>query len=415
MDRTSGRKKELWMKDFFRMYIGQTFSLISSFAVQFAIIWWIASTSGSAISLSIATIVGILPQAILGPFAGVWIDRYNRKTIMILADSLVAVASAVLGLAFLFGEPSIVFVYIILMIRSIGNTFHTPAMQAAIPSLVPREALTRAAGLGQAVNSACNMISPMIGAFLISILPLGGVMLLDIIGAGAAILMLLTVKIKSIPKVMKKQSVLKDMKQGLMAIRENKVLVSVSVFIMLSSIIFIPIGSLLPLIVNQHFGGNAWHIGLSQTLYSLGMLVAAVAVGILKGKDRTFMTISLSIFVFGVCGFISGLLPVSAFWVFISLLFIMGVVNSISNIPYIAYIQKTIAKENLGKVLALVRSAMTFVMPIGLFVAGPLAEAIGVMNWLILAGILMIIVGIICWLVTRKYGNSSDEIVPQEV
>ena len=119
------------------------------------------------------------------------------------------------------------------------------------------------------------------------------------------------------------------------------------------------------------------------------------------------MTISLSIFVFGVCGFIGGLLPVSAFWIFTGLLFIMGVANSISNIPYIAYIQKTIAKENMGKVLALVRSAMTLVMPIGLFVAGPLAEAIGVMKWLLLAGILMIIVGMICWLVTRKYDKSA--------
>ena len=69
-----------WRKPFFTLYIGQAFSLLSSSAVQFAIIWWITIETGSAIALTVASLVGLLPQVLIGPFAGVWIDRYNRKT-----------------------------------------------------------------------------------------------------------------------------------------------------------------------------------------------------------------------------------------------------------------------------------------------------------------------------------------------
>ena len=74
-------KTKNWKKNFFTIYIGQAFSLLSSSAVQFSIIWWITIQTGSALALTIASVVGLLPQAIIGPFAGVWIDRYNRKAI----------------------------------------------------------------------------------------------------------------------------------------------------------------------------------------------------------------------------------------------------------------------------------------------------------------------------------------------
>lgn len=405
-DKAAG--KEQWRKNFFRIYLGQAFSLIGSHAVQFAIIWWITVTTGSAISLTLATVVGLLPQAIIGPFAGVWIDRYSRKKIMILADALVALASGALGLAFMFGQPSLIFVYIILFIRSLGGTFHTPAMQAAVPSLVPKSELTRAGGLGQMINSACNMASPMIGALLMNILPIGSIMLLDIVGATCAILTLSTVKIPHQPQTGAKRSVIAEMKEGIAVIKQNKALVSVSFPVLLGSIVFVPLGSLLPLMVNGYFGGTAWHSGTVQTLYSLGMLAASMVVGMLRVKNKNFFMISLSLFMFGVFGFIGGILPSWAFWIFAVAVFMMGASGTVSNIPYIAYIQRTVPQENLGKVLSLIRSVMSLGTPIGLFVAGPVAQIIGVNMWMTGAGVLMMLVGILCYFLTRKYDKLEE-------
>lgn len=139
--------KELqnWKKSFFTIYIGQAFSILSSSAVQFSIIWWITVQTGSALALTIANVIGLLPQAIIGPFAGVWIDRHNLKTIMIIADSAVAVASLILGISFFFGTPPMMFIYVILFIRALGEPFHKPAMHATIPQLVPENELIKEA------------------------------------------------------------------------------------------------------------------------------------------------------------------------------------------------------------------------------------------------------------------------------
>ena len=400
--------KEQWRKNFFRIYLGQAFSLIGSHGVQFAIIWWITVTTHSAISLTLATVVGLLPQAIIGPFAGVWIDRYSRKHLMIFADALVAVASGVLGLAFMFGQPSLVFVYVILFIRALGGTFHTPAMQATVPSLVPKSEMTRAGGFGQMINSACNMASPMIGALLMNILPIGSIMLLDIVGAACAILTLSTVKIPYQPHTGAKRSVIAEMKEGIAVIKQNKALVSVSFPVLLGSIVFVPLGSLLPLMVNGYFGGTAWHSGTVQTLYSLGMLAASMVVGMLRVKNKNFLMISLSLFMFGFFGFIGGILPSWAFWIFAAAVFMMGASGTVSNIPYIAYIQRTVPQENLCKVLSLIRSVMSLGTPIGLFVAGPVAQIIGVNMWMRVAGILMMLVGILCYFLTRKYDKQEE-------
>ena len=86
------RKRE-HLKTFFIIWAGQAFSVFGSAAAQFAIIWWLTVQTGSAAVLAAASIVGLLPQAVIGPFAGAWIDRLSRKTVMIAADFLVAAAS----------------------------------------------------------------------------------------------------------------------------------------------------------------------------------------------------------------------------------------------------------------------------------------------------------------------------------
>jgi MFS transporter, DHA3 family, macrolide efflux protein len=404
-------KLQKWQKSFFTMYIGQAFSLLSSSAVQFSIIWWITVQTGSAMALTVASVMGLLPQAVIGPFAGVLIDRYNRKTIMIIADSTVAVSSLMLGLSFFFTTPPLIFIYFILFIRALGETFHKPAMQAAIPQLVPKNQLTKAGGLGQMVQSACSMVGPMCGAFLMSIATLQYAMLVDVVGALLAVLTLSSVKISKHTVTSAKLNVISDMKQGIKAMKANKALMKVSIPILLSTIVFVPMGTLLPLMVREYFNGTAWHNGIVQTLFSSGMLIAALIISITGGIKKQFLMISAGIFALGICSLIGGMLPPSAFWLLCTVVFIMGTTGMLSNIPFIAYIQKTIPQENLGKVISLVTSVMSFAAPIGMFVAGPASSLIGISSWMICAGILMLVVGILCYLLTRKY----DEITSKEV
>lgn len=409
------KKPDKWEKSFYTMYIGQAFSLLSSSAVQFSIIWWITVQTGSAIALTTASVVGLLPQAVIGPFAGVWIDRYNRKTIMIIADSAVAISSLVLGLSFYFTTPSLIFIYFILFIRALGETFHKPAMQAAIPQLVPKNQLTKAGGLGQMVQSACSMVGPMLGAFLMSITTLQYSMLVDVVGAFLAVLSLSSVKIATHIVTSAKLNIISDMKQGIKATKSNNALMKVSIPILLSTIVFVPMGTLLPLMVREYFNGTAWHNGIAQTLFSCGMLIAAMVISTTGGIRKQFLMISVGIFMLGVCSLIGGILPSSAFWVFCIVIFIMGTTGMLSNIPFTAYIQKTIPQENLGKVISLVTSVMSFAAPVGMFIAGPASTLIGISNWMKCAGILMLVVGVLCYILTRKYDEITlDEVILSE-
>jgi DHA3 family macrolide efflux protein-like MFS transporter len=406
------RKLQGWQNSFFTMYIGQAFSLLSSSAVQFSIIWWITVQTGSAMALTVASVVGLLPQAVIGPFAGVWIDRYNRKTIMIFADSAVAISSLVLGLSFFFTTPSLIFIYFILFIRALGETFHKPTMQAVIPQLVPENQLTKAGGLGQMVQSACSMVGPMLGAFLMSITTLQYAMLVDVFGAVLAVLTLSSVKIAKHAMTSTKLSIIADMKQGIRALKSNKALMKVSIPILLSTIVFVPMGTLLPLMVREYFNGTAWHNGIVQTLFSSGMLIAAIVISITGGIRKQFLMISVGIFTLGVCSFIGGILPASGFWLFCIVIFVMGTTGMLSNIPFTAYIQKTIPPQNLGKVISLVTSVMSFAAPIGMFIAGPVSSLIGISSWMICAGMLMLVVGILCYILTGKYDEiASDKVV----
>src|SRR5688572_31236124 len=115
------------MRPFFILWTGQSLSLIGSQAVQFALIWWLTETSGSATILAAATLLGLLPPIVLGPVIGALIDRWNRKTVMLAADGFVAVASLLLAWLFATGTAEVPHVLGLLFLRALGAAFHAPA------------------------------------------------------------------------------------------------------------------------------------------------------------------------------------------------------------------------------------------------------------------------------------------------
>ena len=146
-------------------------SLIGSSAVQFALIWWIASETGSALLLGLSGLVAFLPSLVLSPWAGVLADRHSRKTICILAD--ISIGAVALGFALLMWvvDVPVWTAILVLLLRSVGQTFHQPALQAMIPQLVPREYLIKANGWSQMMNSGSFILGPVVGAALYAAFP----------------------------------------------------------------------------------------------------------------------------------------------------------------------------------------------------------------------------------------------------
>ncbi|ASA21431.1 MFS transporter [Paenibacillus donghaensis] len=384
-----------WKKAFAIIFSGQIFSILTTSMVQFSIIWHLTETTGSASVLMIAGLAGFLPQAILGPFIGVWLDRWNRKKTMIIADSAIAFFSLVLGLYFFFGEPSLAFVYLILMIRSIASAFHAPAFQAAIPLLAPEEQLTRVAGWQQMVFSFSNVIGPALGIAVYSATSLGTVLFLDVAGALIANIMLLFVSIHQ-PKTetLQTPSFLNEFKLGWDAFIKVKPIVLITMATAVFGIVFMPLATLFPFMTLSYFGRGGYSASIVEAVFGIGMIIGGVMLSVLasKWKDITYMSLSLALI--GLTCVVSGLLSKEAFVLFVILSFFMGSAAPFFNGPYMAMIQRAFEPAMLGRVISLVTSVMLLSSPIGLLLAGPIVNRYGVQVWFFWSGVVIILTGI---------------------
>ncbi len=169
-----------WKAAFFTIWGGQALSLLGSQLVQFALIWYLTVLTRSATVLATAALVGILPNIFLGPFIGALVDRWNRRKVMLAADSLVALATMVLAVLFAFNLIEIWHIYLVLFLRALAGTFHNNAMSASTSLMVPVEILTRVQGLNQMLNGGLNIAAAPLGALLLELLPMQGILAIDV-------------------------------------------------------------------------------------------------------------------------------------------------------------------------------------------------------------------------------------------
>ena len=164
------------MTGFIIIFIGQAFSLFGSRLVQFSLVWWLTMESGSASVLAFASIMAIIPQVLLGPFAGTLVDRWNRRIILMVSDGVIALAVVVLAFLFSQGSVQIWHIYVIMVIRSIGGAFQWPAMQSSTSLMVPKEHLSRISGINQSLGGLANIMAPPLGAILLEFVPIQNIL-----------------------------------------------------------------------------------------------------------------------------------------------------------------------------------------------------------------------------------------------
>lgn len=385
-------KNNNWKQKFFAIYTGQFFSLLSSAAVQFSIIWWLTDTTGgSPLVLTLAGLAGFLPQALVGPFAGTITDRYSRKLMMILADTTVALGSLLLFAMMYFHEPSIVFVLIILVVRSLATAFHMPAMQASIPLLAPEEHLTKVAGWGQTVSSISNIAGPAVGMPLLAASSIEWVLLLDVFGAVIASSILLFIHIPRVerPEIIKKTSFFLEMKEGYHALVNHPVLLRLTFVTTVVALLYIPLGTYFPLMTRNHFEKGVVEAGIVEVVFALGLIAGGSLLGVIGDRFDKIKTLVTGMMLMGVALSISGLLTPSLFFVFVVLAGLVGLSGPLFSAPFYAYIQTEVEPHLLGRVFSFVTSLSLLATPLGYAVAGILLELTSVAALFSITGILI--------------------------
>lgn len=387
-----------WKKNFLIIWTGQAFSQFSSSVLQFAIVWYLTDHTGSALVLSAAMLMGFLPQGLLGPFIGVYIDRYDRKKIMIISDLFIAAASLLLVLAGLSGEPPVKLILVVLLLRSLGTAFHHPSLQAVTPQIVPADQLTRCAGYSQSLQSVSQLISPALAAVLYSAWSLSGIIMLDVLGALIAVGSLLLAKIPLLPPrdTSARPHLLREAFSGFRILRSKRGVMGLVLISALYSLALMPTSALFPLMCMSYFGGTSVHASIAEITFSVGLLCGSLVLARWGGSKNKVHTIIGSFLLMSASLIASGLLPRDGFVLFAVFSAVMGISGPFYWGMYTPILQQSFEPQYMGRVMSLSSSIMVICAPVGMAFSGVFAELFGVEKWFLVAGGLTLIAAALC-------------------
>lgn len=400
-----------WQGRFFAFFGAQAVSLIGSNIAQFAITWWLARAMDSATVLALASLMALLPGVVLGPLAGVLVDRWPRRTIIILADGVGALGAVVLMLLFWSDAIQIWHIYLITFVRSLAGTFHFAAVQSSTTLMVPADQLTRVGGMNQTVQGINMLAAPPVGALLLELLSLEWMMAIDVVTALLAIGLVLLIHIPQ-PAVkntaLTPMAVWHDMKEGFLYIWRWPPLFRM---LLMSSVINFLIGpalTLLPILVLRHFQGGALQLATLNTTLGLGFVAGGLILGVWGGFRRRMYTAIVGLALSAVGTLLIGIAPAEHYWVAVVGMGLFGVFNTISNGGFMSIIQSVVAPEIQGRVFTVLMSITQSVLPIGYLIAGPVADRFGVQLWYLFATVSILAVSLAIWL-TPSMMNLEEE------
>jgi len=391
---------EKWALPFFTIWSVQALSLLGSQLVQFALIWWLTKTTGSAKVLALATLVGLVPSIILGPVAGALVDRWNRRAIMIVADAVIAAATVGLAILFWTGYVQIWHIYSLMFIRSLAGVFHRIAMQTSTSLMVPKEHLARVQGLNQMLNGGLNIASAPLGALLLELLSMQSILFIDVSTAIVAILPLFFIFIPqpmrtSSPSGEAGSSIWQELNLGFQYVRGWPGLLLIGLLATFINLLLTPAFTLIPLLVTQHFGGGAFQLAWIDSIAGAGIIAGGLLLGVWGGFKRRIVTSLGGLIGIGFGAILMGLTPEHMFPLGLAAALIIGFSLPITNGPLHAALQATVAPDMQGRVFTLIESVASAMSPLGLLIAGPVADRIGVQSWFLMGGVVSALMGII--------------------
>lgn len=403
-----------WKLPFFTIWTGQAFSLLGSQLVGFALIWWLTVQTGSATILAAATTIQMLPDILLGPFAGALVDRWPRKWTLIAADGAVALFTALLALLFWLDIVQPWHVLAIILLRAIGNTFHRPAMTSTTATMVPRDWLPRVGGMNSTLTGILRFAAPGLGALLLVATSMQIVLALDVVTALLAIGPLFFVAIPRLaPKLAaERQSLFQDMGEAASFIWNDKglrTLVGSAVllgFFMIPAVMAFP-----PLLVTDVFGGSVADLALLQSVIGAGLILGGLLMSTWGGFKRQMDTVLLAGFGSALLATVIGLLPGNAFVIAVVAFGLWYALAALNIVP--AIYQSVVPPEMLGRFTSFQWSLLTLASPISLMIAGPIADRIGVQPFYVIAGVGCFIVACIRGFVPQAHYIEDTVTAPE--
>jgi DHA3 family macrolide efflux protein-like MFS transporter len=378
-----------WKKKTIAFLVSQSITLFGSSVVQFAIVWFVTLKTSSGARVSALTICSFVPQFLISFLSGVWADRYPRKRLIILSDSVIAAATLALALLMPhIGEDTTLFAALLTasIIRSLGAGVQTPAVGALIPQLVPEEQLMRFNGINSAVQSAVQFAAPAAAGAILTFGSLRGTLFIDIATAviGIGIFSCIAIPNHVGQENAEALPVFDEMKQGMRyAFADSfigRLLASYGIFIFLT----VPAGFLATLFVSRVYGNTYFDLTLVELIGFAGMAAGGLLIGTWGGFKNRVKTLLVGLAAFGLLGV--GLGVIKSFPVYLGLMAIYGVALTMVQTAVTTLIQEKAEESMQGRIFGFLNAMYSGCLPIGMAVFGPLADAVSMRLLMVATG-----------------------------
>jgi DHA3 family macrolide efflux protein-like MFS transporter len=384
-----------WKKKVSVFLVGQTITTFGSLLVQYALLWHLTLTTKSGVVLALAAVFGFLPQAIVSIFAGVWADRVNRKVMIIVSDSTIALATLVLAFFMLSGVDDLWLVFLVMAVRSVGAGIQMPAISALIPQIVPTDKLMRVNGINSSVQSSLLIIGPVAAAGIYSTVSLAAILFVDVVTAVIGLSLLATIAVPTLSRAASndKPSYFTDLKEGLNYIFSHDLVRWVMVIYSIVFLLVVAPSNLSPLMLVRTFGSDVWLLTILELSFGIGMVAGGALMAIFASKvDRLGTMVGTSI-LFGVLAVVMGF--TTNLILFYSLFFLIGLAVPAFSTSSMTLLQETVEPERQGRVFGFVGIVMAVAMPVGMAVLGPLADIVSVEILLIATGAITVLIAVV--------------------
>ena len=399
-----------WKPRFFAIWGGQAVSLVGSALTQFVLVWWVTQHTGSAGALATAGVMSMLPVALFSPLGGAVADRFSRRLIMILSDAITAACMLVLILLFAAGSIQLWHIYSMMAVRAIMHAFQRPAAAASTANLVPADWLQRVAGMNQALEGLMTIAAAPLGALALAALPTQGALSIDLVTALLGILPLFFFKIPQ-PKPQAhtgQPSLLHDMLEGARYVLHRRGLLVLYSLTGLVVLTVMPCFVLTPLLVTGYFQGGVSQVAVMEAFAGVGIILGGLLLGVWKIPLHRVALIMISFAIS--CGTVAltALAPPGMFYLAVFWWFVSGVSYSTGNAPMFALLQAVIPNEMQGRTLALLSMVFGIAGPLGMALAGPIGETLGVRMVFILGGAVSAVLNLLALLFPSLWNLERD-------
>mgnify|MGYP001764504189 CR=1 FL=1 len=339
----------------------------------------------------------------------------SRKRLIIFADAGIAVVTLVLALIIMNSERFFWALTVISAIRSVGAGIQTPAVNAAIPQLVPLEKLMKVGGINSSLQSVINLVAPAVAGAVLSWGAFEYVMFIDVVTAviGISIFSIFV----PLPRLEKPEGETKggyfdELKQGISYTLGNKFLRRVLIVCGVFSFMVVPAAFLNVLMVTRIYGDNYWYLTLNEMAFFIGAVIGGIVLSSWGGFKNRLKTLGWGGIGFGVTCIAMGL--TKEFWIYLIIIFIAGIAMPFNNSPLMVMLQEKVDPDKQGRVFSLLQIVMILVMQLGIGFFGPLSDVVPIERLMIGSGIglLIITLSVFSW---KSFYREGVLQLPEEI